>query len=155
VPRLKIRGAELTDTRPMARLSSTRLFMAFLSESSLLSFPRTKPKFYKTGKFITMSTTTYNRSLCRGKLIQSTQHHLKTYSCPPRRRMGEWTYSSTMFYLNIRWRWVVSLTPLYPRYPKDRSLVGPQSRSGRCRENRSILHCRESNPGRPARHYTD
>jgi hypothetical protein len=33
--------------------------------------------------------------------------------------------------------------------------VGPQSRSGRCGEEKKIVHCRESNPGRPARCYTD
>jgi len=34
--------------------------------------------------------------------------------------------------LGIRCRWVVSFTsrPLYPRYPLDRKLDGPQRRSG-------------------------
>jgi hypothetical protein len=44
----------------------------------------------------------------------------------------------SFFYLGARWRWVVSFTPrpLYPqgknpRYPLDKRLGGPQSRSGR------------------------
>jgi hypothetical protein len=32
-----------------------------------------------------------------------------------------------------------------------RRLGGPPSRSGRCGEEKSLLLCRESNPGRPAR----
>jgi hypothetical protein len=52
--------------------------------------------------------------------------------------MEEWRYSSTIFDLDTIWRCVVSFTflPLYPRanlprYPVDRGLSGPQSRSGR------------------------
>jgi hypothetical protein len=52
---------------------------------------------------------------------------------------------------------VVSFTPqlLYtlengPRYPFDRRLGGPQSRSGPSGEDKNLLPCRESNPGRPA-----
>jgi hypothetical protein len=39
--------------------------------------------------------------------------------------------------LGTSWRWVVSFTtrPLYPWYPLDRRLGGPQSRSGRCGKN--------------------
>jgi hypothetical protein len=41
-----------------------------------------------------------------------------------------------------------------PRYPLDRRLGGPQSRSGR-RDRRKILcPCRGSNPDRPARSQT-
>jgi len=54
--------------------------------------------------------------------------------------------------LGARWRWVVSFThrPLYPRgknprYPLDRTLGGPQSRSGRGGSRR------ESKPNRPDR----
>jgi hypothetical protein len=68
----------------------------------------------------------------------------------PWRRMGEWRYSSTIADLSTRWRWVASLTArlLYPwgnrfRYPLDRRLGGPQSRSGRCGEEK-ILPCLES-----------
>jgi hypothetical protein len=70
----------------------------------------------------------------------------------PCKHMGEWKYSSTFLDLGTRWRWVVSYTPLplYPRYPLDRRLDGPQSPSGCCGE-RKILHCWESNQGRPAR----
>jgi hypothetical protein len=46
--------------------------------------------------------------------------------------------------LGTRWRWVVSFTPrpLYPqgkspRYPLDRRLGGPQSRSGRSGEEKN------------------
>jgi hypothetical protein len=37
---------------------------------------------------------------------------------------------------------VVSFTlwPLYPRYPLDRRLGGPQSRSGSCEEGKNLLH---------------
>jgi hypothetical protein len=45
----------------------------------------------------------------------------------------------------LRWRWVVSVTswPIYPRgknhrYPLDRRLGGPQSRSGRCEEEKNL-----------------
>jgi hypothetical protein len=69
-----------------------------------------------------------------------------------------WTsYSSTILDLCTRWRWVVNFTTrrLYPRlksprYPLDRRLDGPQSRSGRCRAKKNLFPCRESNPGRPA-----
>jgi hypothetical protein len=53
--------------------------------------------------------------------------------------MGEWRISSTFLDLGIRWRRVVSFTPLlsYPRgnsarFPLHRRLGGPQNRSGRC-----------------------
>jgi hypothetical protein len=53
--------------------------------------------------------------------------------------MGEWMYICIILDLGTRWRWVVSITPrpLYlqgkcPRYPLDRILGGPKSRSGRC-----------------------
>jgi hypothetical protein len=38
-----------------------------------------------------------------------------------------------------------------PRYPLDRRLGGPQSRSGRDGENKNSNHCifRQLNPGRP------
>jgi hypothetical protein len=47
--------------------------------------------------------------------------------------------------LDTRWKWVVSFTPqpLYrqgksPRYPLDRRLGGPQSRSGRGGEEKNF-----------------
>jgi hypothetical protein len=50
----------------------------------------------------------------------------------------------SFFDLGTRWRWVVSFTPrpLYPQgkspsYPLDRSLGGPQSRSGRGGEEKN------------------
>jgi hypothetical protein len=51
---------------------------------------------------------------------------------------------------------VVSFTPrpLYPKgkspwYPLDRRLGGPQSRSGRCGEEKKSIPCWESNPRTP------
>jgi hypothetical protein len=52
---------------------------------------------------------------------------------------GEWRYSSTIFDVGTRYKWVVSFAawPLYPwgnscRYLFDGRLGGPQSRSGSC-----------------------
>jgi hypothetical protein len=61
--------------------------------------------------------------------------------------------------LGTRWRWVVSFTPRAfhprrknPRYPLNRRLGGPQSRSeSGGEEKKSLCPCRESYPGRPAR----
>jgi hypothetical protein len=60
----------------------------------------------------------------------------------PWRRMGEWMYRSD---LGTSWRWVVSFTPLpryprgkSPRFPLDGRLGGPQSRSGRCWEEKIL-----------------
>jgi hypothetical protein len=49
--------------------------------------------------------------------------------------------------------------PLYPRgkrprFPLDQRLDGPQSRSGRCGEEK-ILNCQDSHTDRPASRYTD
>jgi hypothetical protein len=59
---------------------------------------------------------------------------------------GECRYSSIIFYLSIRWRWVISFTPwpLYflgksPRYPLNKGLGGPQSWSGRCGVEKNFL----------------
>jgi hypothetical protein len=62
--------------------------------------------------------------------------------------VGEWRCSSTILDLGTRWRWVVSLTPrpLYPRYPLDRRLGGPQSRSGRSGEEKNLLPLPEIEP---------
>jgi hypothetical protein len=73
------------------------------------------------------------------------------------RSVGEWRYSSTILGLGTRWRWVVSFTPrsLYNRWRSRRYLLdrlgGPQSRSGSCGVEKSLLPLPESNPGRPAR----
>jgi hypothetical protein len=58
----------------------------------------------------------------------------------PWRRVGAWTYSATTLDLGARWRWVVSLRarPLYPQYPLDRRLGGPQFRFGRCGEEKNL-----------------
>jgi hypothetical protein len=60
--------------------------------------------------------------------------------------MGEWSYSHNILNLCIRWSWVVSfmnlsLYPLEnsPQYPLYRRLDGPQTWSGRYREEKSIL----------------
>jgi hypothetical protein len=59
---------------------------------------------------------------------------LNQSSTTPWRRMEELRYSSTIPDVGTRWTWVVSLRsrPLYPRYPLNRRLGGPQSQSGRC-----------------------
>jgi hypothetical protein len=41
-------------------------------------------------------------------------------------------------------------TATLPRYPLERKVSGPQSRSGSGGEEKITLSCRESNPGRPA-----
>jgi hypothetical protein len=65
---------------------------------------------------------------------------LNYLSTTPWRHIGKWKYNSTILDLSTSWRWVVSFTPrpLYPRgnsprYPLDRRLGKPQSRSGRRR----------------------
>jgi hypothetical protein len=69
----------------------------------------------------------------------------------PWRRMREWRYSSTILYLGTRWRWVVIFTPLplysrgnNPRWPLDRTLGWPQSRSWRYGEWRESLASAEN-----------
>jgi hypothetical protein len=54
---------------------------------------------------------------------------------------GSWRYSSTILDLGIRWRWVVNFTlrSLWPQYALDRRLGGPQSWSGRCGAEKSLL----------------
>jgi hypothetical protein len=70
--------------------------------------------------------------------------------------MGEWMYRSLILDLGTSWRWVVSFTPrlLYPRgksprYPLDRRLGGPQSRSRR-RGEENILNPTEPSVVQPA-----
>jgi len=57
--------------------------------------------------------------------------------------------------LGTRWRRVVSFTPrpLFPRYPFDRTLRGPQNRPGRGGEEKKSQQflCRELNPDRRTR----
>jgi hypothetical protein len=73
--------------------------------------------------------------------------------------MEEWKYSSTILDRGTRWRWVVSLTPqpLYPRYPLDRRLGGPQSWPGRYAEEKNLAPAGNRTPAvQPvARRYTD
>jgi hypothetical protein len=66
--------------------------------------------------------------------------------CPCATTYGEWRYSSTTLDHGTWWRWVVSFTPrpLYarrrsPRYPLDRRLGRPQSRSGRRGGEKNLL----------------
>jgi hypothetical protein len=68
------------------------------------------------------------------KLSQCLIKRLNTASW---RHMGKWRYGSTIDDLGTTWVLVVSLTPLTPnhlgnspRYPLDRRLDAPQSRSG-------------------------
>jgi hypothetical protein len=70
---------------------------------------------------------------------------VKLSSTTPRRHIGEWSYSSTILDFGSRWKKVVSFTPLllYPRrkslrYPFDKRLGGPQSRSGRRGEEKNL-----------------
>jgi hypothetical protein len=80
---------------------------------------------------------------------------------------GSWCIDPLFLDLDTSWRWLVSFTPLplYSRgkslrYPLDRRLGGPQSRSGRSGEEK-ILHptkTRNSDPSvvQPvASHYID
>jgi hypothetical protein len=68
----------------------------------------------------------------------------------------EWRYSSTILDLDTRWRWVVSFTPwqLYPRgkrhwYPFGYDAVWDPVPVW------TLWTCRDSNPDRPPRRYTD
>jgi hypothetical protein len=67
----------------------------------------------------------------------------------PWRHIGEWRSRSVFHDLGIRWRWVVSFTPLGDRAPGTHWVggwVGPGVGLD-CVEKRKILRCRESNPG--------
>jgi len=61
----------------------------------------------------------------RHKAISCKHHAMKTY-------WGCGGIASRIRNLGTRWRWAVNFTPrpLYPQYPLDRKLGGPQSRSG-------------------------
>jgi hypothetical protein len=82
----------------------------------------------------------------------------------PWRHFGERRYSSSILDLGTRWRRMVGFTPrpLYSRgnflrYPLDRRLVEPQSRSGRCGEEENLAPAGIPSPAvQPAaRSYTD
>jgi hypothetical protein len=64
---------------------------------------------------------------------------------PHHEDMVEWRYSSTIFDLGPRWKWMVSFKSrsLHSQYLLDRRLAEPQSRSGRCGEE----SCREIEHG--------
>jgi hypothetical protein len=68
----------------------------------------------------------------------------------PQRRVWEWRYNSTFLDLGTGSRWVVSFQPL-PLSPRGKTLDwrlgGPQSRSGRCREEN--IHPTAGNQIRP------
>jgi hypothetical protein len=70
--------------------------------------------------------------------------------------IGEWRYNSIFLDIGIKWRTAVSLAPqpLYPRensprYPLNRRLSVPHSRSGLF--GKKSCYCQDSSPGRPAR----
>jgi hypothetical protein len=96
-------------------------------------------------------------SFSKGKAVPV----LNYLSAIPWRRMGEWRYSSTILDLDTRWSWVVSFTPR-PLYPEEkahstywiRGVVGPKTIWTLWRGEKSCP-CRESNPSRPVRRYTD
>jgi hypothetical protein len=80
-------------------------------------------------------------SLCLTK-----DHDIKTYC-------GSGGIAPRILNLCTRWKWVVSFThrPLYPLYPLDRRLSGPQSRFGRFWEEKNSqflprIEPRSSNP---------
>jgi hypothetical protein len=77
---------------------------------------------------------------------------LNELSTTPRRRIGEWNYSSTFLDLDSKQRCTVSFTPrpLYPCGNSPESLLGrrldnPQSQSGRCAVEKNPLS-QPSNP---------
>jgi hypothetical protein len=64
----------------------------------------------------------------------------------PWRHTGKWRYSFTLLDISTRWRVVVSFMPLllYPQenepcYPLNMWLVGPQSQSGCCGEEKNLV----------------
>jgi hypothetical protein len=83
-------------------------------------------------------------------------------STKPWRRMAKRRYSFTILNRGTKWSWVASFTPrpLYsqgksPRYPLDKRLGGPKSRSGRCGVEKITCPCREWNPESSARSISD
>jgi hypothetical protein len=85
---------------------------------------------------------------------------LKLSHYTPRRRLGEWRYSSYSFSMSVAPRKLFS-PGKNPRYPLDTRLCGPQSRSGHRGYKKKLFRlCRGSNLDRPvvhpvSRHYTD
>jgi hypothetical protein len=60
--------------------------------------------------------------------------------------MEQWRFSSSILDFSTRTRWIISFTPwpLYHQgnrlqYPFEMKLGGPQSRSGRCGENKNVV----------------
>jgi hypothetical protein len=71
-------------------------------------------------------------------IVVNKHNVVKTYGM-----YGEYSYSSTPGPLYPKWK--------RPRYPLDKRLGGPRSRSGRDGENKSFhCSCWKSKPGRPA-----
>jgi hypothetical protein len=67
-----------------------------------------------------------------------------------------WSYTFTPQYVFMAWylfkhRDNFTFSLHSPRYPLERRLREPQSRSGRGGEEKNPCHCRDSNLGRPAR----
>jgi hypothetical protein len=94
-----------------------------------------------------------------------TKHHaikrcvLLNYAPSHDEVLEKWRYMTPLIKINTRWKWVVSFIPqpLYcrskiSRYPLDRRLCGPQSRSRRGGEEKKSHHYpfREMNPNRSA-----
>jgi hypothetical protein len=90
-------------------------------------------------------TEVLGENLPQRHFVHHKSHLTKVNALTPWRHIREWRCSSIFLDLGIRWRWVVSFTPLplYPRHPLDRSWVDAVKK-------RQILHCRETNPGRSA-----
>jgi hypothetical protein len=76
----------------------------------------------------------------------------QTKSCPYPRHKDMWGnrgIAPLMLILGTRWRWVVNFTP-YPlcsrgKYPRNRWMGEPQSRSGRLGKRKVSCPCRDSN----------
>jgi hypothetical protein len=64
----------------------------------------------------------------------------------PWRHMGEWRYSSTILDLGTRRTGCFTPGENAPRYPLDRRLGGPQSRSGRCGEQKYLVPAGNRSP---------
>jgi hypothetical protein len=122
-----------------------------MSPSRLANLMRIASTLFSVVNLLIKNFTHVKDSLCLTK-----HPSVKTY-------WGSGGIAPRILDLGTRWRWVVNFTPqpLYPqgkipppRYPLDRSLGGPQSRSGRSGEERTPRHRRESNPIIPCQYET-
>jgi hypothetical protein len=121
------------------------------SESGIGSYKDTTPG---VGKLRSKAMASYGNVKAKLSLCLTKHHAMKAY-------WGSERISPRILDLGTRLRWVVRFTlrPLYPQvkslwYPLDRRLNGPQSRSGRCGEEKNsqpLSEIEPCNPDRPAR----